>query len=160
MKDIFSDTASTPARPGDDTNNTRRRVITPDGDRGDDDDKDELSKLTQLDEPHSPEQQIVVEKRRYFVPEIIKERNKKCSQTAVALDSRNVILPLQALVDFLTTNFCCKRDATRTYYKAVTKELFPLVLKFLVLRVESTSTARAGSCKVYSLTWYRQLRRN
>jgi hypothetical protein len=86
MKDNFSDTASIPARPGDDTNDTRRGVITPDGDRGDDDDEDELSKLTQLDEPHSPEQQIVVEKRRYFVPEIIKERNKKRSQTAVALD--------------------------------------------------------------------------
>jgi hypothetical protein len=44
MKDIFWGIALTPARAIDDTK-TRREVITPDGGRGDDDNKHELSKL-------------------------------------------------------------------------------------------------------------------
>ncbi len=77
MKDIFSDNASTPARAPEETN-TRRGVITPDGDRGDDDnDQDELSKLTQLDEAHSPEQQIVVKKKTLFCTGNYKRKKQK-----------------------------------------------------------------------------------
>jgi hypothetical protein len=38
-----------------------------------------------------------LEKRRYFTPATDQERNKKRMQSALSIDGRNVILPLESL---------------------------------------------------------------
>jgi hypothetical protein len=102
MKDVFSaPDVSTPARAFDKDDDVSRGIITPDVGRVD----NKHSKLPPRSPhpllsvahiPHSPEATVaVVNKRWFFIPEINQERNKQRRQTAMSIDGRNVILPLE-----------------------------------------------------------------
>jgi hypothetical protein len=126
MKDIFyAPILSTPARAIDDEEkDVSRGFITPDESRVDNSCRLPSSPPPLLSVAHLPSSpgtpvDLVpptpsspvpeVEKRRYFAPSIDLEKNKKRRKTAMSIDGRNVILPLETLVKFLDGNFVCKR---------------------------------------------------
>ena len=118
--------ASTPAR-----NLTaihQRSLITPDGEEALSSPSSSIAAsppplLSVGHAPHSPLQletaaaEVLVDKRRYLAPEPLdRDRKRRRRLASDTLDSvnknRNVILPLNQLLNFIENSFCCKRCHT------------------------------------------------